>query len=292
MSWFENPEQFTDKTAIAPEIYDYAGPRGVALLDVYSQGRTTGGWGMVPGNSGTFMPNYEARKFDPRRRLIAFDAKDQPFAIVMRSLALVMVDIDRHLDDGGADGFESAKELNLPVTLAETSKSGEGRHLFYSAPGGWSPTEGYAPWEDAIGIVPGVDVRVVGCCYHYPTQRWNNELIAPLPQSVIDLLEARKTRKTTQLNMLAATAAAPDTEEALIMQDALLQELAKPIPAGKRNTSLFAIGVKLKLADVPKWDEKVLDRANEIGLDISEAEKIVGNIERYGAAHAAQQGQP
>lgn len=283
MSWYEDEEHYTDPGALPPEFEHLAGPRGVALLDVYTQGRTTPGWGLV-GSDGKpgFMHNYTRRRFRPTPRLLAYE-QGRPFAIVMRSLRLVAVDIDRHFDDPGApDGFKSARKLDLPPTISQTSRSGQGRHLFYQVDDVWDDELGFAKFDDVIGIAPGIDIRGVGCIYRYPTQRWNLQWpLRPLPVELHEMLLERQQRKTIIQQKLAATAAAPDTEEALIMIDALEQELARPIPTGKRNTTLFAIGSKMRAAAVPQWDEKVIDRAIEIGLDRDEAEKLIRNIERY-----------
>lgn len=59
-------------------------------------------------------------------------------------------------------------------------------------------------------------------------------------------------------------------------------ELAKPIAAGKRNNTLFAIGSQLKDAEVPDWEQKVADRAVQVGLSDVEADKLVRNIAAYG----------
>ena len=53
---------------------------------------------------------------------------------------------------------------------------------------------------------------------------------------------------------------------------------------GKRNNTLFAIGTKMKLAQVPNWGQLVHDRALEVGLDIEEADKLLNNIIKYGGA--------
>ena len=63
----------------------------------------------------------------------------------------------------------------------------------------------------------------------------------------------------------------------------LLEELAKPIADGKRNNSLFAIGTKMHLAQVPDWEDKLRTRGDEVGLDEDELDKIVANILKYGA---------
>ena len=66
-----------------------------------------------------------------------------------------------------------------------------------------------------------------------------------------------------------------------MMHDDLITELAKPIPAGKRNNTLFALGSKMKEARVPEWSELLADRANEIGLDEDEIDKLIANIVKY-----------
>src|SRR5690606_10947618 len=97
-----------------------------------------------------------------------------------------------------------------------------------------------------------------------------------------ELLEARQVRRTATRDMIAAAAAAPlDSEEALIMHDTLLQELNKPITPGKRNITLFAVGAQMHEAGYPGWEDEVTRRADEVGLDALEGEKIVANIERY-----------
>ena len=43
---------------------------------------------------------------------------------------------------------------------------------------------------------------------------------------------------------------------------------------------LFAIGNKMRMAGVEKWDTKVYDRAIEVGLPAEEAERLVSNISK------------
>ena len=62
----------------------------------------------------------------------------------------------------------------LPPTLAETSKSGDGYHLFYLVDEEWDDEKGYGLLGDRIGIEQGVDIRATGCVYHHPQQRWND----------------------------------------------------------------------------------------------------------------------
>lgn len=282
MQWFEKPEEYTDPRPVPAALEKLAGPHGVALVDVYGEGRTSRGWGLEP-REGTpgFMENYEKDKFWAKPRILAAVEQQKPFAFVMRSMSVVALDIDRHTDDGAPDGFVAARKLGLPPTLAQTSKSGKGRHLFYRTDDPWDPETGHAPWADAIGILPGIDVRAVGCIYRHASQRWNTRPVAPLPQNLRELLDGRRDRKVALHTALAAAAAAPDSEEALIMHDTLIRELAAPIQAGKRNTTLFAIGSKMAEAEVPDWDQKVLARAVEIGLDQDEGLKIVENIRKY-----------
>ena len=53
------------------------------------------------------------------------------------------------------------------------------------------------------------------------------------------------------------------------------------IPAGRRNNTLFAIGQQMKLAQVPDWDTHLHARAVAVGLDNTEADKLVANVRRY-----------
>ena len=72
-----------------------------------------------------------------------------------------------------------------------------------------------------------------------------------------------------------------DPEEIAIMHDELITELSKPIPAGKRNNTLFAIGSKMAEAKVPDWQTLVGDRAVAVGLDEDEVDKLINNIAKY-----------
>jgi hypothetical protein len=67
------------------------------------------------------------------------------------------------------------------------------------------------------------------------------------------------------------------------MHSELVDDLAKPIPPGRRNTTLFAIGSKMFLAQIPNWDALVAKRADEVGLDSDETDKLLANIKRYGS---------
>lgn len=69
------------------------------------------------------------------------------------------------------------------------------------------------------------------------------------------------------------------------MQDQLLEDLRKPIPPGRRNSTLFAIGAQLFLAQVPGWEPELRLRAAAVLLDTDETDKLVANIKRYGHKH-------
>ena len=285
MNWYEDKGAYTHVEPPLPqEFFTLGGPHGPALVRVFRDGKTESGWGLQPTeyNIG-FMANYMNDSFWARPRTQGFvSRRKQPFAVIMRSVNMIALDIDRHISDGGADGFIAAAKLELPPTLAETSKSGNGRHLFYQTDETWGTETGFGAWDDVIGLVPGVDVRAVGCMYRYPQQLWNDVPIAPVPDTITELLTKRRERKQFSAQLIAAAAAAdPDDEEALIMHDALIQELAKPIPVGKRNATLFAIGTKLYQAGVPDWDKHLGERAADLGIDAEEADKIIANITKY-----------
>ena len=72
-----------------------------------------------------------------------------------------------------------------------------------------------------------------------------------------------------------------DQMEVVIMQDQLLVDLAKPIPAGRRNNTLFAIGQQLKLAQIPNWETHLYNRAMAVGLAQDECDKLVANVGKY-----------
>jgi hypothetical protein len=269
--WWET-ETYDGDWALGADFQIHAGPQGPALVKAWPNGKTTGGWG-----DEEFMANYLADNFNARSALYAYKKKDQPFAIVMRSVKMLAVDID-----GKNGGLEHAKKLGaLPPTLAETSKSGNGYHLFYLVDEEWDDTHGFGSLSDRIGIEQGVDIRVTGCVFHYPQQRWNNRTPAPLPTYLHDLLRQKQQERAHRAAATAAVLDSGDEVEIMMMQDQLISDLAKPIPAGKRNNTLFAIGQQMKLAQVPDWQKLVDDRAQEVGLSTDEADKLVSNIERY-----------
>jgi hypothetical protein len=270
-----------------PEAFvDYAGPKGPALVRAWPSGMTDEGWGLNPPKNGGdgFMPRYMRGEFSERRPLYGYERGRWAFAFVMRSLQLVCIDID-----GKNGGFEHAKRIGmLPPTLAETSKSGNGYHLFYLHEEEWDPVTGYGQLNDRIGLEQGVDFRATGCVYHHNTQRWNMRQPAVLPDHVFQQLHRRQQQQSASTARIFTVLANEDPLEVLMMQDTLVDELAKPIPAGKRNNTLFAIGSQMMLAQVPDWERLVTERADHVGLGADEISKLVGNINRYGASQQVQ----
>ena len=278
-------DQYQDTTALPAELHYLGGPgaassaghggKGVIpdLVQVYTNGRTTPGWG--PAN---YMQSRNNSAFSPYGIISRYQNNHRPFAILMRSMPVICVDIDAHVGQGGANGFDHLAKLGpLPPTLAETSKSGQGRHLFYLVDDEWDSKFGFNRYQDVIGLVPGVDIRAVGCVYHYETQQWNSREIVKAPQSLLDLLDSKVAAKTQRKLDLQHAAANPDSDEALILHDQLLTELNKPINAGKRNITLFALGSQMYEAGYPDWQEEIYRRGTELGLDVDELEKIVRN---------------
>lgn len=272
--WWMTDTYELDDTVLG--LYQW-GPQGVATVKVNSNGSTQPGWGLQ-GKDGApgFMENYLARRFSKRITDYAYK-RGQPFAYVMRSVPLLCVDID-----GKNNGFQGAALLgDLPPTRAERSKSGNGYHLFYQTDEEWDDELGYALFDDIIGIVEGVDIRGVGCVYHHATQRWNDRPFAPLPGFLADRLREKKEKRHATR---AATEALKelDMDDLLVAQHELELDLAKPIKAGGRNNTLFAIGSKMKAAGIPGWKDKVYARAVQLGLPAEEAQKLTENIAAYG----------
>ena len=272
--WWQNPEEYTIDTPVASEFYDYAGPKGIALVRAFDNGTTDTGWG-----ADTFMEKYMKGAFSERRALIGYEKGFNHFAIVMRSVRLVCIDID-----GKNGGIEHAAELlgNVPYTLAETSRSGNGFHLYFYYPDTWDPKAGYVGLRDAIGVVQGVDVRATGCVYHYATQRWNGKPVAPLPEWIAARLKKRQHSREATISQVVSIAKLGG-DEALMQIQELLDDLAKDVPAGRRNNTLFAIGSKLMLAGYEEWEEVVSDRASELNLDFNQIAKLITSISKYGA---------
>lgn len=273
--WWESDAFDVDSTT---PIRLPGGPKGLATVQAFEEGKTQAGWGLT-GKDGApgFMENYLKGRFNPRVTDHRYYKQGLPFAYVMRSMQAICIDVD-----GKNGGFESMPALgHLPPTLTETSKSGTGIHLFYATDEAWSDELGYALFDDRIGLVTGVDVRATGCVYHHSTQRWNGRELAPLPEYLATKLREAKEKRAVQR---AALANIDDMDEVdrLMAQHAALEELKKPIPQGKRNNTLFAIGTQLKLAGIEGWEVALSDRAEELGLDASETEKLVANVATYG----------
>jgi len=280
MLWFEHMQNYTDTSPIKPMV---TGPEGYALVHVYPQPegdpKTQPGWGLVGSNGKPgFMENYSARKFDKTTALYQFKTHGSPFALVMRSVQAVCVDID-----GKNGGFESVRQGKLgilPPTLAERSKSGNGVHLFYATDEPWHSSEGFNQFRDMIGVAPGVDIRATGCVYHYAGQAWHDSFtaLAPVPAELNQILTAAKTAPL----MTRAVVAGYTTEEHELAVINATSDLhaANPAP-GTRNTTLFALGCKLSALDIPDWEVALFAKATAVGLDPVESRKIISNVIRY-----------
>lgn len=269
--WWRIDLYENDET-LPPYFEEVSGPKGVALVKAWPDGKTDRNWGRE-----TFMAAYMKDDFNARRCLYGFERDRWAFAIVMRSVRMICVDID-----GKNGGLEHAKRLGqLPPTLAETSKSGNGFHLFYKVDDSWDVDYGYDSLYDHIGIEQGVDIRSAGCVYHHKQQRWNYRPPVMLPSHLHDQMLARRQRTEFTNERIVKVLEAGDDMEILMMQDELLTDLKKPIPQGKRNTTLFAIGQKMKQSAVPDWEQHIADRATQLGLDGAEITQLVKNIGTY-----------
>lgn len=270
LPWWRT-DLYDGSLAVPGNMVDLAGPKGIAIVRAFKDGRTDPGWG-----DDKFMANYMKGEFIPRRGLKSYEKGLSAFAFVMRSMKLVAVDID-----GKNGGLEHAKKLGaLPPTMAETSKSGDGYHLFYLVDDVWDDELGFAGISDRIGIETGVDIRGTGCVYHHDTQRWNDRMPVMLPQYLRDLLVTKQQERQHRAAHVAAVLNSTDPMEILMLQEQLTADLAKPIPAGKRNNTLYAIGVQMKEAAVPGWENLVDKRANDVGLSADETDKLIKNIQR------------
>jgi len=281
LPWWRT-DTYAGSTPVPSVLSQYGGPAGVALVRAWRDGKTDPGWGLGrPGDPETqgFIWKYARSVFRKEPIVHGYNNGRWNFAFVMRALRLVCIDID-----GKNGGFDHAGQLGmLPLTLAETSKSGDGYHLFYATSEDvWDPAAGFAQFHDRIGLEQGVDLRATGCVYHHPQQRWNGREIVELPDHLKTRLTAHTQAAAARTSSIMKTLENEDPEEVLLMHDALIDDLKKPIPAGRRNNTLFAIGVQLRTAMVPAWDQLLFDRALDVGLDHDEAKKLVTNIERYG----------
>lgn len=279
--WWMKDEYVVDD-GVPPQFdHDWCGPRGLALVRAWPDGRTDQGWGLQgkEGQDG-FILRYARGEFNERRVLYGYNRGKWAFAYIMRSIRLVCIDID-----GKNGGLEHAKRLGaMPTTMAETSKSGNGYHLFYLVDEPWTDDKGFGLLNDRIGIEQGVDIRATGCVYHHDSQRWNKRAPALLPDHLIELLKQRDQRAAATSTRIAKILDSQDDLEVLMLHDEIERDLAKPIPQGKRNVTLFALGTQMHQAEVTNWEEKLQKRAAEVGLDDAEIDKIIGNIKLYSPA--------
>jgi len=280
LPWWRT-DTYDDDVAIPTSLrVEPAGPQGIALVRVWPDGRTDQGWGLNPSSGGGdgFWERYNRGEFNERRVVYGFERDKWAFAFVMRSMQLVCLDID-----GKNGGLEHAKKLGmLPATLAETSKSGDGYHLFYRYAEPWTDLVGYGELSDRIGIEQGVDFRATGCVFHYSQQRWNHRAIADAPPHLIESIKARHQKQAATTARILTVLSDGDPLEILMMHDQILTDLRKPIKAGKRNNTLFAIGSQMVQSQMPDWENLLAERAIQVGLDNAEAEKLVRNVRQYG----------
>jgi hypothetical protein len=276
LPWWRTDVYDTEERNVA--FMNYAGPKGTALVRVWPDGRTDTGWGLTSTSGPGFMEKYMRGEFDERRILYGYRRGRWAYAYVMRSVLLVCIDID-----GKNGGLDHAKRLGvLPPTMAETSKSGDGYHLFYVVDDKWDAVKGYGLLNDRIGVEQGVDFRATGCVYHYDTQRWNGRQPAKLPDHLFQILNARDQKIAATAARITKVLANEDEMEVLMMHDEIIDDLKKPMPQGKRNQTLFAIGSQMQQAQIPGWEELLQDRALDVGLPADEVAKLVANINKYG----------
>ena len=270
-TWWKTDEYDIEKL-VPSAIAGLASEHGPAIVKVYANGSTSKGW-----SAEEFMANYLSGKLEGKAILDGAAVGKWPFAFVMRSLPLVVIDID-----GKNGGLDHAPELlgNCPPTLAEISKSGNGYHLYYSVEDEWDPDKGFARFSDKIGIVQGVDIKGVGCVYHHANQRWNNRAIAPLPNYLVERLTSHQAAKSASADSLAKIVASGDEDELLVLWAGLKEDLARQIPTGMRNTTIFAIASQLHLSGAPDWEELVAARMVKAGMD-DEVDQLIHNVKKY-----------
>lgn len=268
--WFEDKGQYIDESPLPSFLNTRYS--NLSLVRIYPEiEKVQPGWGVKE-----FAHNQSIGAFRPKRALRFYERYKQPFAIVMRSIPYLCVDID-----GKNGGIETSQILFLPETAAELSKSGNGYHLFYEIPNAvWSKTKGYDQLPDLNGMIPGVDIRGCGIVYHYPGQRWNGLAPAPIPKS-LEKLVSRTATSRYQSRLTKQGADALDPDERVILHDELKESLAQKMPQGARNSRMFAIGAKMHAAGYPSWDTALYDRGQEIGLDLEEVTSIIKSIEKY-----------
>lgn len=263
--WFEKNEQYTDASALAEGLHEET----LALVRVYADdSKSQSGWGRK-----AFARNYGRGRFAPKRALRPFEEHGTPFGVLMRSLPMVCVDID-----GKNGGIQASSMLRLPPTLAERSKSGNGYHLFYRVLDAWHEEFGFDMYPDFNGLLPGVDIRATGIVYHHEHQRWNSEEVADAPEALIRLMQQRVRSNEAERARRASPLSGDDLA---IAQERTLVRLAKPIKAGMRNQTLFGIGCDLQLYNVQDWENVLMGRAIQLGLDDSEAAEVVRHVKKY-----------
>jgi len=225
------------------------------------------------------MARYNRGEFNSRVPLLGYEKDKWAFAVIMRSVQLIAIDID-----GKNGGLDNARKLGmLPLTMAETSKSGNGFHLFYLHNEPWTLDKGYGELSDRIGIEQGVDIRATGCVYHHKQQRWNHRAPAKLPEHLKQRLQVREQKIAAAHSRITSIVESDDPLEVLMLHDEILSELAKPMNKGKRNVTLFAIGNQMRQAQIPDWELSLEKRADEVGLPPAEVRALITNINRYGS---------
>lgn len=270
-------DSYDQSEPLPQELKDLA-PYGPALVSVYSGGKTQAGWGTTDNGAGTFMSNFQERKFNHRPKIHRLKTKGEPFALVMRAFKAICIDID-----GKNGGIVGASQLGLlPPTLAETSKSGNGYHLFYELDETWDDELGFASLSDIVGLVEGVDIRATGCVYHHTQQRWNSRPVAPIPAHLLQRFSQRHTARLAAASRTTKIINEGDEIDMAMLHKELEEELAKPIAAGARNNTLFAIGSKMYASGYDDWQTMIENRGYDLGLDVDEVNKLVKNIEVYG----------
>ena len=263
--WFEE-DVYEDATAL-PEVFNTY-PE-LSLVRVYDNGKTQPGWGRAE-----FEDTRETGAFEPSRALRFYEKYGDPFAVVMRSVPFICVDID-----GKNGGIQTAQALELPPTLAERSKSGNGYHLFYQSEG-FTSSDTYDAYPDLIGLIPGVDIKAVGLVFHYPNQRWNSREMSSLPPSLAMTVTRRaESRRTSKLTKYGVSALDPD--DLAMLHSELLSDLWKPIRAGTRNNTLFRMGARMHAAGYAGWEIELSGRGQSIGLDADEIDDIIRSVLKY-----------
>jgi hypothetical protein len=264
---------------IPADLIAASGPTGIAIVPSWDNGSTGRGWGMKSKDGGpTFMELYPKKHFMAGKTILGYNKDMWNFAFIMRSMRVLAIDID-----GKNGGIEAAPGFlgNCPPTLAETSKSGTGLHLFYLTPDTWDPAKGFGMFDDFNGVAQGVDIRDTGCVYHHKAQRWNGRPMVALPDHITQQLAAKRKYRIDARAAAVVDTSTMTTDEVLMAHEHLLEELAKQIPVGMRNTTLYAIGAQLAVAEVDGWEDHITKKGEDIGMPDEEVNKIIRNIIAY-----------